>query len=138
VWRCVTYCMQHTATYCNTLQLTATHCNLLQYTYQYVSVCVYEPLRTCVDVQHTDCNTLQLTAAHSLTSHVYHCATVACCNTLQHAATYCNTLTRVCRCVYLSHSTCVSMCNTLDVQHTDCNTPQLTATHLPVCVSVYV
>ena len=56
-----TYCntLQHTIIYRDTLQRTATHCNTLQ--------------RTA-----THCNTLQHSAAR--------------CNTLQHAATRCNTL----------------------------------------------
>jgi len=75
------WCLQHTATHCNTLDHTTTHSrNALQHTATY-----------CDTLQHTatHCNTLQHTATHSCNTPE---RTATHGNTLQHTATRCNTL----------------------------------------------
>jgi len=72
--QCTKWCVQHTATHCNTLQHTATHCNTLQHTAAH-------------------CNTLQHTATHTARSGA--CIVAAC----GHLQTCVDACTFVCHCI---------------------------------------
>jgi len=118
--------LQHTATYCNTLQRIATHYNTRVYP---IVGRGQTGMTLSADLHHT---ATQYTATHCNAIH---------CNTLQHTATHCNTLQHIAT----RRNTLQRMClfNSLegaqrDVQGCDssprcntphCNTLQHTATH---------
>ena len=83
--------LQHTATYCNTLQLAATRCTL-----RWVDEWMKHTATHCNTLQHTatHCITLQHTAARCTSRWVdeWKKHTAPHCNTLQHTATHCITL----------------------------------------------
>ena len=91
---CTTHCntVPHSATHCNTLQHAATHCTTLQHTATRCNTIapVSCTLTHCNKSQHTAtrCGRLQ----HAATRLYLSCAPYPRTDTLQHAATLCNTL----------------------------------------------
>ena len=113
-----------TAPHCNTVQHTTTHCNTLQHTAMCRTSCtgiqqgVPKAYNSKVSQRHT---TMWRTAIHP----------PACCLTLQHTATHCNTATHSNTARAEARGTVAPHCNT-PRQHpeTDCNRLQQTTTQL--------
>ena len=95
--------------HCNTLQHTATHCNALQNTAPY-----------CTTLQHPHCEVRYVGCLSCEDLTLQHTATY--CNTLQHTATLHNTLHRTAR-----------HCNTLQRTATHCNILQHTLSTAAHC-----
>jgi len=108
-----TITLQHTATYCHTLQPNVTHCNALQHTATLRHTAQIEPLDTRIQ-----------DASHRITLQQW--------ITLQHTAVHCNTLQHICtnRAIW-THS------QALQQAETHCNTRTRIPIHVGHESSIY-